>query len=708
MRRLTVERVFSDPPLSGAIPGSLSIPGKGSWILFLANPPDARQRMDLYGYEVAAQTVVRLIDSTSLGAEGALTDAEKSARERRRQFSMGITSFACAPAGSRIALLAGGMIYVHDLDSRETRQITSPDTRQTDLRFSATGRYLSYVRAGDLYCFDFTTGRERRLTDDGSALVSSGVADFIAQEEMHRFDGHWWSPDDDEVVFTRVDEEPVPVARRYEFHAGSMTVQEQRYPYAGGPNARTELRIANLTSGVSRSVPWADTPDDYLARVTVTASAIVVQVQSRDQHRLTLKRFARSDLAASVLLEESATTWINLHDNLRFLPGSEDFLWSSERSGNSRLYRYRGADCEELTQLGRITRLVHANDNEAYFLGWQNDPTVQHCYRVRFNAPGDVQQLTQDAGWHDVVVEPAGRWFVDRYASVRRPPAIARVSLDTPRDPEWILANDVSGDHPYAPYLDSHAIPRFGALTAADGQRLHYRLTLPPDFNERGRYPAIIHVYGGPGVQRVVNDWPALTLQLLAQAGFAVFELDNRGSGNRDTGFEAPIYRRLGQIEVADQLLGLDHLQQQPWLDPERVAVFGHSYGGYLTLMCLAAAGARFRAGISVAPVTDWRLYDTHYTERYLSTPTDNPAGYDDSAVIPHVNGIRSRLLLMHGMADDNVLFDNTSLLMRVLQQHRVAFELMLYPGAKHALQEREVAIHRFDTILDFLRRHLS
>jgi dipeptidyl-peptidase-4 len=273
---------------------------------------------------------------------------------------------------------------------------------------------------------------------------------------------------------------------------------------------------------------------------------------------------------------------------------------------------------------------------------------------------------------------------------------------------EWIVRNAIDADHPYAAHLAHHTAPKFGELTSVDGQRLCYRLTVPPDFEQSRRYPAIVHVYGGPGVQRVVNDWPSLTLQLLAQAGYVVFELDNRGSGNRESAFEAPIRLRLGDVEVQDQLTGLSFLEAQPWIDASRVAVFGHSYGGYMTLMCMAAAGARFRAGVSVAPVTDWTLYDTHYTERYLSTPADNPAGYAHSAVQPHLGGIRGRLLLMHGMADDNVLFDNSSLLIGELQRRRIQFELMLYPGAKHALQERDVAIHRFDTILDFLNRSMT
>ena len=203
------------------------------------------------------------------------------------------------------------------------------------------------------------------------------------------------------------------------------------------------------------------------------------------------------------------------------------------------------------------------------------------------------------------------------------------------------------------------------------------------------------------------NEWPPLLLQLLAQRGFCVLELDNRGSANRGLRFEAAIHRCLGQAEVRDQALGVEFAANLPWVDPERIGVFGHSYGGYMALMCLAQVPERFRAGVAVAPVTDWRLYDTHYTERYLGHPEDNAEGYAASSALTHLEGIHGKLLLMHGMSDDNVVFTHSMRLMAALQEANVAFELMTYPGAKHSLQQKAVAIHRFNLILDFFERHL-
>ena len=217
----------------------------------------------------------------------------------------------------------------------------------------------------------------------------------------------------------------------------------------------------------------------------------------------------------------------------------------------------------------------------------------------------------------------------------------------------------------------------------------------------------IVWVYGGPGAQIVRNAWPPLLLQLFAHNGFGVLEVDNRGTANRGREFERPLFRRLGDAEVRDQVAGARHAAGLDWVDGDRIGVFGHSYGGYMTLLCLARAPDLFRAGVSVAPVTDWRLYDTHYTERYLGHPDDNPEGYEASSVLSWLDGLRGRLLVMHGMADDNVLFAHTLKLQRALQTRRIPFELMTYPGSKHALQERHVSIHRFNLILDFFRRNL-
>jgi dipeptidyl-peptidase-4 len=340
--------------------------------------------------------------------------------------------------------------------------------------------------------------------------------------------------------------------------------------------------------------------------------------------------------------------------------------------------------------------------------GWDATPIENHLFAVRLDGSG-CSQLTSQSGWHDTVVDVASRRYLDYYSSATTPPSLILSDLHeqatTPTPGVTIWAEEFANEHPYAPYLPLHATANFGALTAEDGQTLYYRLTPPAEIS--GSHATVVYVYGGPGPQKARDEWSPLLLQLFAQQGFAVLEIDNRGSGNRGRIFEAPIYHQMGSVEVRDQVAGLAALDDHSWADKSRVGVFGHSYGGYMTLMCLSQASEHFRAGVAVAPVSDWALYDTHYTERYMGLPDENAEGYRQANVLTHLDRLHAPLLLMHGMADDNVLFTHSTMIMAKLQQLGQPFELMTYPGAKHSMQERDVSIHRFNMILDFFKRHL-
>jgi dipeptidyl-peptidase-4 len=704
--RLTVERLFDSPSLSGTLPSAVRFAPDGARVAYLANPPEDRNRLDLYCYDIAARETQRWIDASRVTAAGEATAAEKAEQERRRAFSTGVTTYRWLPDGYRLCCAIDGALYLFDPRDGSLRAITPAGTRQTDLTVAGDGRHLSYVRAGDLYAFEVEHAIETRLTHDARDGVTNGLAEFIAQEEMHRFEGHWWSSDGKFLVFTRVDESAIPTTYRYEFTAAALIAYPQRYPYAGALNATVELGVLELATRAVRWVEWRRAEDDYLARVTVGADRFVVQSQRRDQRELNAIEYRFDTLAARELLMERHSTWINLHNNFRYV-GDDAFLWTSEREGSSQLYLHRdGSEPVRLSSgLGRVNDVMHADATHAWFVGWQDRPTEQHLYRVAYQTPGHVEGLTAAAGWHEATVDPTGRAFLDRYSNVEQPPCLRLCSIDE-CDGVALSPNKIEEGHPYFAFWPSHAIPEFGRIDAADGQVLWYRLTRPK--TPAASIPVLVNVYGGPGVQRVRNEWAPLTNQLFVDAGIAVFELDNRGGGNREKGFEDPLYGRLGSIEVTDQLAGIDYLKRQPWVDPDRIGVIGHSYGGFMALMLLAHNHGAIRAGVSTAPVTDWRLYDTHYTERYLTTPQGNAAGYRQSCVLELVGRLRGKLLLMHGMADDNVLFAHTTALMQALQSRHFPFELMLYPGAKHALQDRDVSVHRYRTILEFLRRELQ
>ena len=698
--RLTPAALFGAVPLAGPVPSQVKISPDGKSATYLRPAADNRERMQLWLVELATGTT-RLLAAGDDGRAAAMTTEEKAERERRRQFAHGITAYSWHPDGGKILFPAHGSAFQLEIATGATRELTPPNTRQSGIRYSAKGNFVSYVRAGDLYFTRVASGEETRVTNDGGGTVTNGLPEFIAQEEMGRFEGHWWSPAEHAIAFTRVDTAPVAETNRHEVGADGIQVVAQRYPFAGGANCGVRLGIVDGGGGEVTWLDWRLADDDYLARVQFAPDgSLYAQAQSRDQKRLAVRRFEHGRWRDIVV--ETAAKWVNLGDRLTLLKDGRA-LWLSEQRGTPQLQVYDRDGHGEWLRGGpaRINRILGATKEHVWVAGYDEDPTSQHLYRLALNH-SESERLTDALGWHEGAVN-ADRGVVVAVCSSPETPC----ALQVHEKAGWrdLLAVSIDAHHPYFPFLEAHSPPAIGSLRHRE--KLHYRITKPAGFDSGRRYPVVVHVYGGPGAQRVRREFAPLTLQLFAQAGFGVFELDNRGSANRTLDFEQAIHGCLGHVEVEDQLKGVQMLRTLPWVDPERVGVFGHSYGGYMVLKCLAN-GIGFASGVAVAPVTDWRLYDTHYTERYLGAPQDNPQSYEASSVLPEAASIRAPLLLMHGMADDNVLFMHSLKLIKALQDAGTPFELMTYPGAKHALQERSVAIHRYNAILDFFRRTLQ
>ena len=447
--------------------------------------------------------------------------------------------------------------------------------------------------------------------------------------------------------------------------------------------------------------------------------SIAIQRQSRDQRRLDLIFANIATGESHVVLTETSSTWIELNDELTFLGKSAEFVWESARDGFQHLYLY-GYDGRLKRQLtagawnvddfrARAIKGIDEKRRLIYFTATEKSPVERQLYRTSLDTqdPRAVSRVSREDGVHAVTMSRDTRVYVDNFTSSTQPPQVSLRAADG-RLIAYLSENRLDQQHPDAPYLAENAIPEFGSLAAADGQALQYRLFKPAHFDSTKRYPAIVEVYGGPSVQRVLDNWTGNSFtQILTRAGYLVFQLDNRGSGFRGTAFQAPIHDRLGDIEVADQVLGARWLGSQPYVDPSRIGVWGWSYGGYMTLMLMFKAPEVFRAGVSGAPVTDWTLYDTHYTERYLGRPSDNAAGYEASSVLPYAKDLRGKLLIIHGMADDNVLFLNSTKLYRKLQDLGLPFDVMVYPGAKHGLIRQHDGRHAYAMILRFFNENL-
>ncbi|MFZ2507704.1 MAG: DPP IV N-terminal domain-containing protein [Steroidobacteraceae bacterium] len=727
---LTVERLFDAPDLQGPALRQLKFSPDGDLVTYLRARNDDAQVYDLWAYDIALGRHRMLVDSRNLVPDaGTLSAEEEARRERQRTAALrGIVEYHWAPDSRALLFPLGGDLYHYDIAvpaGQAVKRLTTTAAYETDPQYSPKGRFVSFIRDQDLHAVEIATGAERRLTTGGGGLISHGVAEFIAQEEMDRNTGYWWSPDERHVAFTRVDESRVAELERFEVHADGFRVLQQRYPAAGAANADVRLGILALGTG---EIAWADLglSDQYLARVHwfPEGDRLLVQRQSRDQKRLDLLSIPVTGGSGHLLFSEVSDSWVELHDDLYFLPGRKELLWASQRTGHNHLYRYgydgrlKGAvtagDWDVIGEpLSPAVRGLDEKRGRVYFMANLKSPLERqlHVTGLDTGSASAPRLLTSQDGWHNVTMSPDAKRYLLHYSDPEQPPQLSLHDASG-RRLAWLLENRLDDQHPYAPYRSRHVKPEFGSLPAADGTRLQWQLHRPADFEPGRRYPAILLVYGGPTVQSVQRRWGdrrgGLAIQLLTQRGYAVFALDNRGAGGRGQAFTTALYRRLGGVEVLDQLKGVEWLRHQPFVDPARIGVLGWSYGGYMTLMLMMQSPGTFAAGVAGAPVTDWRLYDTHYTERYMGLPEDNAEGYRQSSVLTHAHSLRDRLLVMHGMADDNVLFTHTTLLIKELVAAGRLFEVMPYPGSKHgALSFRETGIHGWNTIIDFFDRQL-
>ena len=702
---LTLERVYASPSLGGPRPRVLKLAPDGRLATLLKSRPSDKGRFDLWVVDTATGQSRMLVDSEKLSSGAALSEAERMNRERRRIADVkGITDYAWAPDAKRLLVPVDGDLWVAALDGNVSRLTQTPET-ETDAKLSPKGGFASFVRDGHLFVQSLAGGAAREVAGEATPKVSWGVAEFIAQEELDRFDGHWWAPDDSRIAVARVDESPVKQVTRAAIGADGTRLFTQAYPAAGTANADVSLWLVNPDGSGNTKVDLGPSADIYVARVAwaVDGKTLYVQRLTRDQQRLDILAADPATGASRVLASETAKTWVNIHDNFRPLKDGS-ILWASERDGYRHLYRFTSGTAQQLTS-GRwvMDELVGVDEKRGrlWFTGFADSTLEKQVYALDFRKAGaKPQRLTAPGGWHEAVMDDAGQRLIVT-SSTPSQPAQVWLGDGAGKRLAWIEENRLDANHPYAPYLASHVVPQFGTLTAADGQAMDWRLLKPAG---PGPFPVLMQVYGGPHAHNVHKRFTAPIEQYLVAKGWAVFQLDNRGSKNRGMAFEAPIFRAMGGVEVQDQVQALQWIKAQPWAD--KVAVNGWSYGGYMVLKLLEAAPGGFAAGIAGAPVTRWELYDTAYTERYLGNPVTEPAVYAKSGALGDASKIKDPLLLIHGMADDNVVFENSTALMTALQRVKTPFDLMVYPGATHATPGLEV--HTWITRLKFLGRTVA
>lgn len=719
-KKLTLERIYSSPSLNGEIPKKIKFSPNGKFITYLKPKSTDKADLELWHFNIASEQHKHLIDAATLvqGSEN-LSDEEKARRERQRISTSGIFEYEISPQNNAITFPLAGNIFIYYLQTQSIEQLTNSKSFDTDIKFSPKGNYISFIREKNIFIYSLKSGKENKLTKDKISTIKNGMAEFIAQEEMGRMTGYWWAPNEKNIAFLQVDESPVEVAIRNEIYADSIKLVEQRYPYTGSNNVITNIALINISNNkITRIHNTQDSKDYYIPRLSwlPNSEAIIYQWQSRDQKTLKLLRYRLKNKKITTLLTEKSTHWLNLHDDLYFLKTNNSFIWSSERDGFKHLYHFNqnGKLINQLTKgLWVIDKLEYVDEDTGwvYFSGRADSPLEKHLYKVSLNSitPEHVERVSSQNGYHNIIFAKKRAVFADFFSNTKSPHKVDIHDLANHKK-YTLSSNTVDKIHPLNDYKTDIITPTFGSIIADDGvTKLFYKIFQPKHLIQGKKYPVIVKVYGGPGVQRVKNQWQKVDLtQYLAQQGYIVFQLDSRGSSNRGAEFEKPIHNLLGKVELVDQVSGVKYLHSLPHIDKSKIAIYGHSYGGYISLMAMMKKDEYFSAGISGAPVTDWRLYDTHYTERYLGKPNKNSQGYENSSVFPYIQNLKKPLLIYHGMADDNVLFTHTTKLIKTLQDENKHFSLMTYPGSKHSLNGKKVKMHLASTIVKFLEEALN
>ena len=711
---IPIEEIAKFPPPGMSAPVSFSFSPNDTLLTYLYGPDRSPVRQ-LYALDTQTGES-RVIQATVEPESEELSIEEQLLRQRQRQLGQGIVRYSWADSRDTDTILipAQSGVYIKDGSDAPARLVLSSDGGPIqDPQLSPDGSQVAYVMDSEVYAAPTSGGEPRQLTSGARGTGRThGLAEYIAQEEMHRLHGFWWSRDGSQIAFEEVDETHIPVYRivhQGRDDTGESAQEDHRYPFAGEPNARVRLGVASASGGDPVWMDLGDDEDIYLARVDwMPDGSLCAQLQNREQTRLDLVRFDTSTGQGVTLLTESSDVWINLHTMFRPLADGR-FIWASERSGFRHLYLYDGEGklVRQLTDGNWATDSLSGVDQDAglvYFTGTKDGATECHLYSVSLE-DGHLSRLTQEAGTHSVTLDHDFSRFVDVFSDTSTPPTITLRSLGDGS----ALHTIHSTDDPRVEEL-SLTPPELVTIESRDGETLHGALYRPaPEFGD-GPYPTVIYVYGGPHAQVVDNHWSmtcSMRQQYLRSQGYLVFCLDNRGSARRGLAFEGVIKHKMGDIEVRDQVDGVRWLVDSGLADPDRVGVYGWSYGGYMTLMCLMQAPDVFRMGVAGAPVVHWDGYDTHYTERYMGTPQSNPDGYEASSALTHVDGLEGDLLIVHGLIDENVHFRHTARLINALIKARKPYEFLMFPDERHMPRSQADRVYMEERITEFFERNL-
>ena len=689
-KALTVERIYSQPSLSGRLTRGLVWTPDGKALSYFETKGSGKEaRTELWVMDAANEERRLLVASDKL--ESILPVDTSRPTQATGLGRRAPSQYQWAPDGAGILFQGPTALAWLDVKSQTTRTLVSGKATLVDPKISPDGRNVSFVRDHNVWLVNLADGKERAVTQGGTEEIRKGELDWVYPEELDIKTAYWWSPDSSAIAYLEMDERKVSQYPLVDFSSPSGEAEMERYPTAGGANPIVRVFVASLTAVEPRAMDAGAETDIYVPRVNwlTDSKHLAIQRLNRPQTALDLLIADSTTGKTRTILSENDANWINVSDDLYFLNDGKRFLWSSERSGYRHLYLYdlEGKQLAQLTKGEWEVSAVDAVDEAkglVYFTATEKSPLERHLYRLALDGTG-FTRLTKDEGTHAAVLAPNATAFYDTYSNAATPPRQDLYRADGAR-----LAT--INENKIAELADYHLSPmEFLTVKSRDGVQLNASIIKPPDFHPQTKYPVLVYTYGGPHAQVVRNGWGGANFlwhQLMAQKGYIIFSLDNRGSGGRGHPFETPLHFRMGAQELSDQRDGVQYLKALSYVDSNRIGVWGWSYGGYMTLHAMFEAGGDFKAGFAGGPVTDWRYYDTIYTERYLGLPQKNEKGYQDSSPVKYASQLQGKLLIAHGTGDDNVHFANTLAVINDLIEAGKYVEVLAFPGRGHGVSD--------------------
>jgi len=683
--KITFARIAKYPEPGLDLPRGFQHAPDGKAVTYLASESHD-ETMSLFAYDPGTGKHEVLVRARDFGEAGTLSREEELRRERQRERAEGVTSHIWAKRAKLLVLPHRGDIWVRDAAGALRRLTKTPDP-EIDPKPCDGGERIAYVRGGELWSLDVASGRETMLSVPAKAEgVTHGLSDFVAQEELGEPSGHFWSPKCDRIVMLEVDERPVakvPVLG----YRGAPDLMMQRYPRAGAKNPLVRAGVVDLASKRTTWISWP-AGERYFGRFVwaPNGESLYAQTITRDQKKLTLVKIDVKTGRTAPVLEETSPAWVTFSP-MRVLR-DDTVLFTSTRTGHRHLELVGKNGTRALTagdwDVEGLTA-VDETSGRVLFTATKESPLERHLYATTMSG-GEPRRLTEEPGVHAIKADETGAAWVDVHSATNRPPRVVYAQSEPAGDAASALRTKKTeiarADDPEIAALDPRPVEHV-TLPAADGEILHGALLKPREL--RGRHPVVVMVYGGPESQLVWNTWsPRLSWQHLADRGFVVFQLDGRGTGGRGRAASQKVHKRLGQLELEDQLAGAAWLAKQPFVDPLRIGIYGHSYGGFMAALAMLDGKGVFKVGVAGAPVVDWRLYDTGYTERFMETPETNAAGYESADLSKKAAGLSGRLFLIHAMMDENVHYAHTAKLIDALVAANKPFDLLVLPGERH------------------------